>query len=188
MICKLSMSIPLLALVVLCGCAGPKLNLHGANKWGPDPIGSGQKLPPIPATADGWNPGLQPPVEVEPVEKERWQPIYFAYDQSVVGDTERPKLDKICGFLKKNGTYHLLVEGHCDDRGSEEYNRALGERRALAVKNYLIDSGLSSNRLHTLSFGEEKPVKEGISEETFRLNRRAELIVLPPKSAASLKK
>ena len=70
----------------------------------------------------------------------------------------------------------LIIEGHCDERGSAEFNRALGERRALSVKDYLISTGVPASRLKTISFGEERPVASGAGAEVLSQNRRAELI------------
>ncbi len=185
MFCKHSVLIMALLAAVVTGCSGPRLGSLSSRYLNQTPTRRREKLPDPPDK--GWTSGLEVKQEEDFGKEQRWLPVYFAYDQSTIGDSERPKLEKIYGFLQENGKYHLLIEGHCDQRGSEEYNRALGERRALAVRNYLVDRGLTAERLHTLSFGEEKPAKEGKSEEAFRLNRRAELIVLPPKAAAALK-
>ncbi|OVE78205.1 hypothetical protein BVX99_00415 [bacterium F16] len=134
-----------------------------------------------------WGTGTGPQVESD-VDDRRWAPIYFAYDQSTVGETEREKLAQIFNYLSDNHNFDLLIEGHCDERGSEEYNRTLGERRAMAVATYLETLGMSKTRMHTLSFGEERPVKQGTTEESFRINRRAELVVISAKKAASLEK
>ncbi len=118
----------------------------------------------------------------------RWKPILFAYDQSSIGEAERPKLKAIYTYLRDNREFDLLIEGHCDERGSEEYNRSLGERRAITVRDYLVRLGLSKSRMQTLSFGEERPSKSGSGETAFRNNRRAELVVISAKKAASLYK
>ena len=104
--------------------------------------------------------------------------IYFAYDQSDIPASERPKLDTLAGYLTQNPSLYATVEGHTDSRGSEKYNRALGERRALAVKNYLATMGVDAGRIQTISFGEDKPaVADAKSEAEFKLNRRAEFVV-----------
>ncbi len=79
--------------------------------------------------------------------------------------------------MNRNPTRLLLVEGHCDERGTNEYNLALGERRALSVRRYLVALGIGSDRLHTLSYGEEKPLDPGHTEESWAKNRRAEFKV-----------
>lgn len=101
--------------------------------------------------------------------------IYFAYNQYRIGTSEKPKLETVANYLIKNSTLGLQIEGHCDERGSEEYNRSLGERRAISVKNYLTTLGVSENRLRTTSYGEEKPAVTGVTPSNYAKNRRAEL-------------
>ncbi len=133
-----------------------------------------------------WGSGTGPDIVTGEIpEERRWTPVYFAYDQSVIGETERAKLAKIYEYLSSNREFDLLVEGHCDERGSEEYNRALGERRAIAIREYLVNLGLSKSRVHTLSYGEERPASKASTEEAFRLNRRAELVVISAKRATA---
>ncbi len=97
--------------------------------------------------------------------------VYFAYNQERIGSSERAKLESVAGYLTQYASVGLIIEGHCDERGSAEFNRALGERRAIAVKDFLISSGVPEDRIKTLSFGEEKPAGESLAK-----NRRAELI------------
>ena len=115
------------------------------------------------------------------VEDRRWVPVYFAFNQSLVGETEREKLEKLADYLERNEQYILVIEGHCDERGSEEYNRALGERRAIAVRDYLNRLGIDDSRIQTLSYGEDKPAEYGDTERAHAQNRRAEFIVGLPK-------
>lgn len=114
-----------------------------------------------------------------------WQPIagklgfptvYFAYNQDRIGSAERVKLDSVADYMKKYTSIGLIIEGHCDERGSEEFNRALGERRAIAVKDYLIAAGVPAQRLKTISYGEERPAVLGHTPEALAKNRRAELV------------
>ena len=100
------------------------------------------------------------------------QPIYFSFDQSSIKSDEMEKLENIAVYLKENQELSILLEGHCDERGSEEYNRLLGEERAISVREYLIEMGIEASRIKTLSFGEETPASNGLSEEDHRLNRR----------------
>ena len=108
------------------------------------------------------------------------QTVYFEFDRSAIKVSEQPKLDAVATFLKANqGNVQLLVEGHCDERGTEEYNRALGERRAIAAREYLLQKhGISSEMITTASFGEDKPKSLEKTEEGYAQNRRAEFIVL----------
>ncbi len=113
----------------------------------------------------------------EEIEDRRWTPIHFAYNQSFIGETERLKLEKLAKYLSNNPQYSLIIEGHCDERGSEEYNRVLGEKRAIAVQNYLEKLAIDDERIKTISYGEDKPLENGHSESIYSKNRRAEFIV-----------
>jgi len=112
----------------------------------------------------------------------RWTPIYFAYNQNMIGHTERRKLELLGQYLLENNRYQLVIEGHCDNRGSDTYNRALGESRAIIVRDYLVALGVNNSRMHTLSYGEDKPADTGTSERAYANNRRAEFVVLSPQN------
>lgn len=107
--------------------------------------------------------------------------VYFDFDRSTIKQSERSKIDAVAKVLKSKPETKVQVEGHCDERGTEEYNRALGERRALAVREYLINSGISADRIFTISYGEDRPVDPGHNEAAWAKNRRAEFILLLPK-------
>jgi peptidoglycan-associated lipoprotein len=108
--------------------------------------------------------------------------VYFDFDQSVIKPSETSKIEAIAEAIKKGPAGNdLAIEGHCDERGTEEYNRALGERRALAVREYLIKLGIGSGRIRTISFGEDKPVDQGHNEDAWAKNRRGEFLLLLPK-------
>ncbi len=101
--------------------------------------------------------------------------VYFDYDKSAIRSDGATALRKDSDIVKANaGWGQITVEGHTDERGSEEYNLALGERRASAVKGYLVDLGVPSSRLQTVSFGEAKPAVPGHDESAYRYNRRAD--------------
>ena len=104
--------------------------------------------------------------------------VYFAYDQYEVGPSERAKLDTLAQYLVDNPGKGVIVEGHTDERGSDEYNRALGERRALAVTQYLTLMGVSADRCKTISYGEDRLAVPGAATESdHQLNRRAEFLL-----------
>lgn len=109
------------------------------------------------------------------------QTVYFDLDSSTISPGEKPKIDAVATHLKGEPTFHLRVEGHCDERGTEEYNRALGERRALSIREYLIALGVASDRISTLSYGEDKPAMFGSDEASWEKNRRGESVLLKPK-------
>jgi peptidoglycan-associated lipoprotein len=105
--------------------------------------------------------------------------IYFGFDLSAIKQTEQSKLDAVATYLKNTPNVQLLIEGHCDERGTEEYNRSLGERRAISAREYLLQKhGLSSERVTTTSFGEDKPATNEKTEEAYAKNRRAEFVIL----------
>jgi peptidoglycan-associated lipoprotein len=107
--------------------------------------------------------------------------IYFDFDRSAIKPGEQTKLDAVATYVKSTQGIQLLIEGHCDERGTEEYNRSLGERRAIAAREYLLQKhGISSERVTTASFGEDKPASLEKTEEGYAKNRRAEFIVLHP--------
>ena len=102
------------------------------------------------------------------------QRIHFDFDQFTLSDEARAILAQNAEYLKANSAVNIVIEGHCDERGSDEYNLALGESRALAAKNYLTSLGISAQRLSVISYGEEKPLDPVSNEEAWALNRRAE--------------
>ena len=118
------------------------------------------------ADADGWR-------QADPSGRNLGFPvIYFAYDSDVLVPSETANLDKIATYLGNHQQLGLVIEGHCDNRGTDEYNRALGERRANAIRAYLAGRGVADNRMKTMSFGEDKPAVEGSGEAVWRQNRR----------------
>lgn len=100
--------------------------------------------------------------------------INFDFDRSEIRDPDKPKLQAIADFMRKYSTARLMLEGHCDERGTVEYNLSLGERRATAAQRYLIGLGVSEGRLGTISYGKEKPKVMGSNEESWFINRRCE--------------
>ena len=109
------------------------------------------------------------------------QTVYFDFDKSVIKASEVDKLEEVARRMKANFQGKALrIEGHCDERGTEEYNRALGDRRALSVREKLAQLGLDPEMLPTISFGEDRPADPGHDEAAFKKNRRGELILLSP--------
>jgi peptidoglycan-associated lipoprotein len=112
------------------------------------------------------------------------QTVYFDFDKANVKSTEVPKLETVASQMKSTfANKVLLVEGHCDERGTEEYNRALGERRALAVRETLARLGLDPSRVVTITYGEDRPAVPGHNEAAWSKNRRGQLVLLTPPSA-----
>jgi peptidoglycan-associated lipoprotein len=104
------------------------------------------------------------------------QDIHFDYNQYNIKNSETQILSDIYNWLNEKQRVHLLIEGHCDERGSNEYNMALGEQRALNVRSYFIDRGIKPYRLQTISYGEEKPLMKGHNESAWIKNRRAHFL------------
>jgi peptidoglycan-associated lipoprotein len=115
-------------------------------------------------------------------EKYKAQTVYFDFDRANVKASEAAKVQEVASKFKgEDGATDLLVEGHCDERGTEEYNRALGERRALAIRELLVAAGVPADRVHTVSFGKDKPIVPLQSEAAYSKNRRGEFILVLPK-------
>ncbi|QHI69220.1 peptidoglycan-associated lipoprotein [Tichowtungia aerotolerans] len=106
-----------------------------------------------------------------------FEPVLFAYDSFQVSPAERGKVETVADYLKANPATAVIIEGHSDERGSREYNLALGERRALAVRSYLTGLGISADRIQTKSLGEESPVVPGHDESAWSQNRRGEFVL-----------
>ena len=118
------------------------------------------------ADADGWR-------LADPSGNRLGMPIiYFAYDSDDLVSSEQAKVERIAAYLAQHPELGLLIEGHCDQRGTEEYNRALGERRANAIRAALAACGVNDANMKTKSFGKDKPAVEGQAESSWRQNRR----------------
>ena len=99
--------------------------------------------------------------------------VYFGYDQSILTAEGQATLDRQAAFLKENPTIRIVIEGHCDERGTREYNLALGDRRASAARDYLVAKGVNPSRLTTISYGKERPAVGGSNDTSYALNRRS---------------
>jgi peptidoglycan-associated lipoprotein len=125
--------------------------------------------------------------EKEMAEKKAWQErrvanieaksIYFDFDKSLIRAEYRSVLEEKAAFLKDNPDISIRIEGNCDERGTNEYNLALGERRASSAAKFLISLGISPDRIETISYGEERPLALGHSEEAWAQNRRDDFVV-----------
>lgn len=122
--------------------------------------------PPAPAPA--------PEPTTSPVSAGDLKVVYFAYDSFTLDDGARAALDANTKLLRDNPTLGVSVDGHADERGTVEYNQALGQKRAEAVQQYLIDAGIPVARFHVISYGKERPADEGHDESAWARNRRVE--------------
>ena len=109
------------------------------------------------------------------------QTVYFEVDRSEIHPDDLGKVEAVAGILAQDAQNKVLIEGHCDERGTEEYNRALGERRALSVRDALSGLGVSADRVRTMSFGEDRPADPGLNDAAYSRNRRGEFVLLKPK-------
>lgn len=106
------------------------------------------------------------------------QDAFYAFDESTLSPDAQSALTASANWLKKNTQYNLLIEGHCDERGTEQYNLALGDRRANSAKEYIVALGVDAARLRTVSYGEERPFDTGHDEAAWAKNRRAHLVIV----------
>ena len=115
-------------------------------------------------------------IYIEPTSRE-FSDIHFEFDQYRILDEDISTLERIAGWMRDNPDARVLIEGHCDERGTNEYNMALGEQRALAARRYLVGLGIDSERLTTISYGEERPLALGDNEAAWAQNRRGHFVV-----------
>ncbi len=108
--------------------------------------------------------------------------IHFAFDSAVIRDSEKANLQSVASALAADPKAKLLIEGNCDERGTEEYNRSLGEKRALAAREALAKLNVDPMRIRTESFGKDKPAEPGHNEAAWRKNRRDDFVLLHPKT------
>jgi len=108
--------------------------------------------------------------------------VHFAFDSATVKNNEQSNLDAVANALKASASDKLRIEGNCDERGTEEYNRALGERRADALREALVKAGIGGDRIQTISYGKDKPADPKHDEAAWSKNRRGDFILLHPKA------
>lgn len=133
----------------------------------------GQSAPKIETTPMDFNAAGSDSGQIEGL-----QTIYFDYDKSNLTATAKKGISGNVAWLKSHAGSKMQIEGHCDARGSIEYNLSLGERRAQAVKAYMVSLGVAGNRLSVISYGKEKPIASGDSEDAYAKNRRANFLPL----------
>lgn len=155
-------SVPWIAFLVVSGCS---------RKPKPAVV-----PPPTAETRPAETPPKEPVTEPPPAVTLGLKDIFFDYDKSAIRGDMQEILSGNGRHLMDNPDQRVLLEGHCDERGTVEYNLALGERRALAAKNYLVQYGVPASRLSTISFGEEKPFVPGHDESAWSQNRRVHFV------------
>ncbi|MDP8219001.1 MAG: OmpA family protein [Candidatus Theseobacter exili] len=120
---------------------------------------------------------IEPGTFIEPQDTSVFEDVLFDYDDYSVKEECRPVVGNIAQYLQNNSGIQLMIEGHCDERGSREYNLALGEQRALSVRRYLVSLGIDPNILHTVSYGKERPLDPRENEQGWAVNRRAHFLI-----------
>jgi peptidoglycan-associated lipoprotein len=105
------------------------------------------------------------------------KPVFFEYDAAELSPEAQQTLNQDASLLKQHATWVITIEGHCDERGTAEYNLALGERRAVAARTYLVSLGIPADRLHIVSYGKEFPFDPGHGEDAWAKNRRAHFVI-----------
>jgi peptidoglycan-associated lipoprotein len=153
--------------LVLTGCANKKGSGRGIGGADSDSITG----TPLPDRQEGVS------FLGDNVDRNKFSPVYFAFDSHSVGTGEHGKIEQVAGFLR-SGRNTVIIAGFTDERGTPEYNRGLGERRAQAVRQALIAAGADGSRLQTVSFGAEMPADPGSNESAWAKNRRAEFGVV----------
>jgi peptidoglycan-associated lipoprotein len=174
------------AALVTAGCA--KKPAPVARPMPPPATGGAESvvppLPPPPPIVDP--PVVTPPVPADSIgsrslddinRNSPLQPVYFALDSFELDQQARTVLQTSADVLKSQPTWQITVEGHCDERGTAEYNLSLGERRSIAAKSYLVTLGIAADRLRTVSYGKEFPFDPGHDEAAWSKNRRAHFVV-----------
>jgi peptidoglycan-associated lipoprotein len=103
--------------------------------------------------------------------------VFYDFDSSLLGSEAQEQLTRNSGWMKSNAQVSVIIQGHCDDRGTSEYNLALGDRRAVSAKEFLLRTGIASSRIETITYGEERPFSNERSEEGMAKNRRAHFVI-----------
>ena len=184
-----------LTLVIAVAAVGCKKNPYGVTKlpgYGPGGVngpGQGEMANPNPGGTNGvdyTNSGIP---SNNPIAHDGWledsaifkaNTIYFDFDSSVVKTSEKANATAVADYLKSHAAQAVRVEGNCDERGTEEYNRALGDRRAQAIRETLVSLGIDATRVDTISYGKDRPAEQGHDDSAWKKNRRGDFILLSP--------
>ena len=171
---------PVLSNVTLVALILTFLFVGCAKEEPPPPTAEAQPrpaAPPPPPPPPMTTPPPGPSISQQAFQEFQNQDLYFDFDKYDLRTDARTTLDRKASFLNQNSSVRVQVEGHCDERGTNEYNMALGERRANAAKQYLTTAGISAGRLSTISYGEERPLDPGHTETAWARNRRAHFVI-----------
>ena len=161
--------IGLLAMLALAGCA--------KKSPAPPPAPPQQQEAPPTPPAPTPTPTPEPPPPAPTVSSDSFSPAFFDLDSYTLREDARTALDKDAKTLRDNPSVQVTIEGHCDERGTVEYNQALGEKRAMAARDYLVAAGIATARLQIVSYGKERPFANGSDEASWQQNRRAHFTI-----------
>ncbi len=164
----------LLSMFVLWGC--PKKAEVTTTQETPKEAAPAAEAPKAEAPAPAPEPVKEAPAEKAAAAEAGLQPIYFDFDKSFIRDDAKPVMKANAEWLKANPKVKVKIEGNCDERGTKEYNQALGQRRAASAKKYLTDMGIAGNRISLISYGKEKPMCTESTEACWQKNRRDDLV------------
>jgi peptidoglycan-associated lipoprotein len=139
----------------------------------PEPVREPTIVPPEPVRADTISSATLDDLN----KNSPLKPVFFEYDMSDITEAGKAALDENAAILRKNGTWVITIEGHADERGTAEYNLALGERRSVTARAYLVSLGITADRLRTVSYGKEFPFDPGHDEAAYSKNRRAHFVI-----------
>ena len=153
--------------------AGSTASNAGKPPGPPEPVREPTLVPPEPVRADTISSATLDDLN----RSSPLKPVFYELDSSELTATAQAALDENAALLKKNASWTITIEGHCDERGTAEYNLALGERRAMTARAYLVSLGIPASRLRTVSYGKEFPFDPGHDEGAFSKNRRAHFVI-----------
>src|SRR5213593_2296256 len=158
-------------LIAVSGCAKKAVEAPPATEPAPPQV----EKPPAPAEKQPETPAPAPAPHT--FSASDLQPVFFDFDSYALRDDGRSALDSNAKLLRDNPSLAITIEGHCDERGTAEYNQALGERRAQAARDYLAAAGIAATRMQVISYGKERPFDQGHDEAAWQKNRRAHFVV-----------
>lgn len=167
---RAALALPLLAVLVLVGCSKKK-EVAEATPPPPPPVESSPTPAPPPTSTE------PAPAENAPTVQDQLRDVFFDYDAAALSSESQATLDANGKVLLDNANVSVQIEGHCDERGTVEYNLSLGDRRAQSARDYLVRYGVPAARVSTVSYGEERPFATGGDDAAWAQNRRAHFVV-----------
>ncbi len=169
-ISRAALALPLFAVLVLAGCSKNK-DVAEATPPPPPPVEAAPAPAPPPTSTE------PAPTETAPTVQDQLKDVFFDYDAAALSSESQAALDGNGRLLLDNASVSVEVQGHCDERGTVEYNLSLGDRRAQSARDYLVRYGVPAARVTTVSYGEERPFSTGADEAAWAQNRRAHFVV-----------